>query len=262
MFFFCLFVWLLIRDLHHWSLSSSKTWLKSNRSGPQAEALRSPPPRWVRTSKHCALRFSITWGGAPFSWSADLPRLTQRYLPGKPVAFSHLSRLQTQPFFFLLWSLHSLLTPQPPHPPTPTHERTAEGLYMRPMVHLNAPLQGCVLLLASKLSFSQFQQGRYEPPLATHHPGSAVKGGCANPCARGPTQSPSSPCKCCRLQGASEHKNRRKDHPEDNRKSLRESLWAMLGWLTWPIIQTHPSHIHTPRNSGGDTVPSVLHTLV
>ena len=39
-FFVCLFVWFLIRELHPWSLSSSITWFKSNRSGPQAEALR------------------------------------------------------------------------------------------------------------------------------------------------------------------------------------------------------------------------------
>lgn len=182
----------------------------------------------------------------------------RHYLPRKPVAFGHLSSLQALPFFFLLWSLHSVYpaatTPHTPHPPH-THERTVEGLYMRPTVHLNAPLQGCALLLAFILSFSWFQQG-YSAGSTFGHPPSGVcsKGSCANPCARGPTQSPSSFCKCRRLQGASEHKSRRKDHPEDNRKSLHESLWVMLGWLTCP--PGGPSsklapHTYTPRDSGG-----------
>lgn len=74
--FVCLFGWFLIRELHPCSLSSSITWFKSNRSGPQAEALRSLPPCWVCASECCAPRFSITWEGVPSSWSADLPRLS------------------------------------------------------------------------------------------------------------------------------------------------------------------------------------------
>lgn len=143
---------------------------------------------WACTSKSWCANSQTPGEKRGSSWGADLPEACSQITCLERVWPGHLSSLQTEPSF-----LSSLVTPlslNPSATTTPTR-RTAEGFYVASVANLNTPPppRGCVLFLAFKLSFSWFWRVTLSRPWPCSIQGLQL----VNLCARGPTQSHSSP---------------------------------------------------------------------